>query len=190
MLQLHLHLSLSLCLNGFLDSLSDTFFRDLELELHVLFVSDALLSQNILDLRVAHISLILEILDTRGLNGDINLDKTRLLASFHGLLLRLFGQMGVIAASYLFVLHPAVGKDTVVKLVNFIVELVSLLLELPISLILFRLGKLGLSKGAIRDSILRLEPTESFSEGLLPCIVLRLSMLLIILLTLQTKIIK
>ena len=90
-LQLHLHLSLGLCLNGFLDCLSDTFFRDLELELHVLFVSDALLSQNVLDLRVAHISLILEILDTRGLNGDINLDKTRLLASFHGLLLRLLG---------------------------------------------------------------------------------------------------
>ena len=68
MLQLHLHLSLGLCLNGFLDSVSDTFFSDLEVELHVLFVSDALLSQNILDLRVAHISLILEILDTRGLN--------------------------------------------------------------------------------------------------------------------------
>ena len=63
MFQSHLHLLLGFGEFGSLISLSDTTSLNLILQLKVLFVSPALLSEDVLNLRVAHRFLVLKILD-------------------------------------------------------------------------------------------------------------------------------
>lgn len=64
MLQFHRHLSLSFEMLGLLDSFCHASTLDLVLNLEVFFVPDALFSENVINLRVAHISLTLEIFHT------------------------------------------------------------------------------------------------------------------------------
>ena len=63
MVQLHGHLSFSFEELGLLVGLSDATPLDLVLQLKVLFVLGTLLSENFLNLGIAHILLVLEILD-------------------------------------------------------------------------------------------------------------------------------
>ena len=63
MVQLHSHLSFSFEELGLLVGLSDATPLDLVLQLKVLFVLGTLLSENFLNLGIAHILLVLEILD-------------------------------------------------------------------------------------------------------------------------------
>ena len=63
MVQLHGHLSFSFEKLGLLVGLSDATPLDLVLQLKVLLVLGTLLSENFLDLGIAHILLVLEILD-------------------------------------------------------------------------------------------------------------------------------
>ena len=63
--QFHLHLSLSLKVFGFLISIGDTAPLNFVLKLQVMLIHGALLRQNIINLVIAHLFLVFEVLDLR-----------------------------------------------------------------------------------------------------------------------------
>lgn len=104
--QLHLHLSLSLEMLGFLISISDTTALNLVLKLQVVLIHGPLLCEDLLDLGIAHHLLVLEVLNTRLCDRDVNLNKVGLLSGFHGLSLSLLGQLAIIQLPCLHVFLP------------------------------------------------------------------------------------
>jgi len=88
-MKLHFHLSLGLEIFGFLVSLSDASALNLVLKLEILFVNSPFFRQSLLDLRIAHLFLIIEILDTWLSNWDIDFNKICFLTGLISLGLRL-----------------------------------------------------------------------------------------------------
>ena len=105
-LQFHGLLSLGFEELGFLVGICDTTALNLVFELHVIFIYASLLSKGVLNVLIAHGHLVLKITDARLGNGNVNLDKTRLLASLHRLSLRLLGQVAVVKLTCLHILRP------------------------------------------------------------------------------------
>ena len=105
-LQFHGLLSLGLEELGFLVGIGDTTALNLVFELHVIFIYASLLSKGVLNVLIAHGHLVLKVTDARLGNGNVNLDKTRLLASLHRLSLRLLGQVAVVKLTCLHILCP------------------------------------------------------------------------------------
>ena len=127
-LELHCHLSFSLEMLGLLISLSDTSALDLVLELKVLLVNSAFLGESLLDLNLAHLLLVLQVLDTRLGDRNVNLYKVGLLASLHRLSLRFLGQVAILELSCLLVLRPTILQDRIVENVHVLVQSVTNLL--------------------------------------------------------------
>ena len=129
-LQLHCHLALSLLELILLIGISLTAALDFVLKLQILLVDTALLSEDVKDVGVAHLLLVLEVLDARLSDRDVDLDEVRLLSGLHGLGLSPLGEVAVVALASLHILLPSVRQDRVVQDLNVLVETLTLLLEL------------------------------------------------------------
>ena len=87
--QLHRHLSFRLEVLGFRISLGDAAALDLVLELEILLINTALLSQRLLDLSLGHLLLVLQVLYPRLGDTDVDFDKVGFLPGLHRLCNRL-----------------------------------------------------------------------------------------------------
>ena len=157
MLQLHCHLSLSLLELVLLVGVSDPTTLDFVLELEVLLVYAALLSQDVKDVLVTHRLLILEVCDARLSDRDIDIDEVRLLFGLHSFSLSPLCQIAVITLSCLHILLPGVRQDLVVQNLNVLVQALSLFLELFLLALFLGLSELALLDGAIRDQVFTFE---------------------------------
>ena len=92
---------------GFLISLSHTTTLDFVLQLEVFFVNSALLGKDLFNLRVAHLFLVVEVLDARLSDRDVDLDEVGFLTSLHGLSLGLLGEVAIVEFAVLLALGPA-----------------------------------------------------------------------------------
>ena len=141
----------------FLVSICDTSTLDFVLELEVLFVDTALLSEDVKDVGVAHLLLVLEVLDARLSDRNVDLDKVSLLTSLHCLSLSPLGQVTIVTLTRLHVLRPSVSQNLVVENLNVFVKTVSLLLKLLLLSFLLGKSELALLDGAIRHKVFTLE---------------------------------
>ena len=185
--QLHRHLSFRLEVLGLRIGLGDASPLDLVLELEVLLINAALLRQRLLDLRLGHLLLVLEILDPRLGNRDVNFDKVSLLPGLHRLSNRLLGQVAIVELASLHVLGPAVCKDLVVENINVFVKPVTLFFHLIDDLLLLGRCQLVLTNVSVADQVVVVQSVVRVSVRLLLRVENRASVLLGVHLALQTR---
>ena len=167
MLKLHLHLFLGSGELGTLVSISYAASLNLVLKLKVLLVSLAFLSQNVLNLRVAHVLLIFKVLDARLGNRDVNLNQVVLLTSLVGLLLGLLGQLTIFQTLSLKVVVPAIVEDLLIELLNIKVETVTLLFLVLLCLFFLGHGEFALLDGTVGRLVLGAQLRENLRAVLL-----------------------
>ena len=187
MLKLHCHLSLSLEMLGLLIGLSDASTLDLVLQLEVLLVHSALLSQRLFDLSLRHLLLILQILDAGLCNRDVNVNEICLLSSLHLLCNRLLGQVTIVKLASLLVLFPAVVENVLVQNIDILVESVTILLHLIDNLLLLGGSQLALTDVTIRHQVIIVQLVVDASGSLLLFVHDRSSVILAVHLALQTR---
>ena len=168
-LKLHLSFTLSLLELLLLVLLSDTAASDLILKLKVLLVDLTLLSEDLLDLGVGHLLLVVEILDTGLGDGDVDFDEVGLLASLHGLLLGVLGQVAIVQLALLLGKLPGVLEKLSVENLNVLVEAITISLHLLLGGLLLGLCKLSLLDGTIRNGVVSLQLGEELGLSLLIC---------------------
>ena len=188
--QLHRHLSFRLEVLGLRIGLGDAAPLDLVLEFKVLLINAALLSHRLLDLRLGHLLLILEVLDPRLGNRDVDFDEVGLLPGLHRLSNRLLGQVAVVELASLHVLSPAVREDLVVENVNVFVKPVTLFFHLIDDLLLLGRCQLALTNVSVADQVVVVQSVVLVSVRLLLRIEDRASVRLGVHLALQTRNIK
>ena len=185
--QLHRHLSFRLEVLGLRIGLGDASPLDLVLELEVLLINASLLRQRLLDLRLGHLLLVLEVLDPRLGNRDVNFDKVSLLPGLHRLSNRLLGQVAIVELASLHVLGPAVCKDLVVENINVFVKPVTLFFHLIDDLLLLGRCQLVLTNVSVADQVVVVQSVVRVSVRLLLRVENRASVLLGVHLALQTR---
>lgn len=188
--QLHRHLSFCLEVLGLRIGFGDATPLDLVLELEVLLINAALLSQRLLDLRLGHLLLVLEVLDPRLGNRDVDFDKVSLLPGLHRLCNCLLGQVAVVELASLHVLSPAVREDFLVENINVFVKPITLLFHLVDDLLLLGRCQLVLTNVSIADQVVVVQSVVRVGIHLLLLVEDRASVLLGVHLALQTRNIK
>ena len=187
MSQLHGHLSLCLEKFGFLIGLSDATTLDFVLKLEVLLVHSALFSESLHDLSFRHLLLILQVLDTRLSDRDINLHQVGLLFGLVHLRDGLLGQVTVVELARLLVLLPAVSKNLIVQNVNVLMKPVTDFFHLIDYLLLLSSRQFPLSNVPVAHQIVIVQPVIGVSVGLLLSDKDRTCVLLCVHLALQTR---
>ena len=185
--QLHRHLSIGLEKLGFRVGFSDTSPLDLVLELEVLFIDATLLGQRLLDLRLGHLLLVLEVLDPRLSDRDVDLDKVGFLTRLHSLRHRLFGQVAVVELASLHVLRPAVGQNLVIENINVFVKPVTLFLHLVDYFLLLSGCQFTLANVTVADQVVVVQPVIRVGIRLFLRVEDRTRVLLSVHLVLQTR---
>ena len=188
--QLHRHLSFRLEVLGLRIGLGDAAPLDLVLEFKVLLINAALLSQRLLDLRLRHLLLILEVLDPRLGNRDVDFDQVSLLPGLHCLCNRLLDQVAVVELASLHVLSPAIREDLVVENINVFVKPVTDFFHLIDDLLLLGRCQLALTNVSVADQVVVVQSVVLVSVRLLLRIEDRASVRLGVHLALQTRNIK
>ena len=188
--QLHRHLSFRLEVLGLRIGFGDATPLDLVLELEVLLINAALLSQRLLDLRLGHLLLVLEVLDPRLGNRDVDFDKVSLLPGLHRLCNRLLGQVAVVELASLHVLSPAVREDFLVENINVFVKPITLFFHLVDDLLLLGRCQLVLTNVSIADQVVVVQSVVRVGIHFLLLVEDRASVLLGVHLALQTRNIK
>ena len=151
--QLHCHLSLRLEMLSFLIGFGDASTLDLVLELEVLLIDAALLCQRLLNLRLGHLLLILEIFDPGFSDRDVDLDKVSLLTGLHCLSNSFLGQVAIVELTSLHILRPAVSKNLVVKNINVFVKPVTIFFHLINDFLLLGGCQFTLTNVSVADQV-------------------------------------
>ena len=188
MCQLHGHLSLCLEKFGFLVGLGDATSLDFVLELEVFLVHSAFFSKRLHDLSFGHLLLILQVLNARISDRDINLDQVGLLFGLVHLCDGLLGQVTVVEFARLLVLLPAVSKNLIVQNVDVLMKPVTDFFHLIDYLLFLCSRQFSLSYVPVAHQIVIVQPVIGVSVGLLFSDIDRTCMLLIVHLALQTRV--